>query len=149
MSNEIGKILDGKVTSITSFGAFVSLPDQKSGMIHISEISDSYVKDINEFLKVGQNVCVKVCSVDDKGRIALSLKQVAENVVENKTEKNDITKRTDNSVYNDKKDTENNSFEDMMSRFLKTSNEKITDLKKTMDAKRGGSGFSRKKGKKY
>ncbi|MBE6718627.1 MAG: S1 RNA-binding domain-containing protein [Ruminococcaceae bacterium] len=149
MSNEIGKILDGKVTSITSFGAFVSLPDQNSGMIHISEISDSYVKDINEFLKVGQNVRVKVCSVDDKGRIALSLKQVAENVVENKTEKNDITNRTDNSVYNDKKDTENNSFEDMMSRFLKTSNEKITDLKKTMDAKRGGSGFSRKNGKKY
>ncbi|MBE6671489.1 MAG: S1 RNA-binding domain-containing protein [Ruminococcaceae bacterium] len=149
MSNEIGSILDGRVTSITKFGAFVALPDSKSGMIHISEISNSYVKDINEFIKVGQEVRVKVCSVDEKGRIALSLKQVEDKKEERTFDKKTVEERKTQQVDIAPKKTENDSFEDMMSRFLKTSSEKMTDLKKAVESKRGSSGFSRKNSKKY
>ena len=149
MSNEIVSILDGRVTSITKFGAFVALPDSKSGMIHISEISNSYVKDINDFIKVGQEVRVKVCSVDEKGRIALSLRQVEDKKEEIAFDKGNVEDRKPQQVDLSPKKTENDSFEDMMSRFLKMSYEKMTDLKKAVESKRGSSGFSRKNSKKY
>ena len=64
MEFAVGAILEGKVTGITKFGAFVALPGGKSGLVHISNISDSYVSDINEFLTVGQEVKVKVLNID-------------------------------------------------------------------------------------
>lgn len=75
MELEVGAILDGKVTGITKFGAFVSLPGGRSGLVHISEIAYSYVSDVNELLSVGQEVKVKLISIDDNGRINLSIKQ--------------------------------------------------------------------------
>lgn len=72
----VGAILEGKVTGITKFGAFVALPGGKSGLVHISNISDSYVSDINEFLAVGQEVKVKVLNIDQNDRINLSIKHV-------------------------------------------------------------------------
>ena len=71
---EIGAIVEGKVTGLTAFGAFVSLPDGKSGMVHISEVSNSFVKDIKEFLKEGQDVKVKIVNITDEGKISLSIK---------------------------------------------------------------------------
>ena len=73
----VGSILEGKVTGITKFGAFVSLPGNKSGLVHISEIAYSYVNDINEFLSDGQMVTVKVIGIDANNRINLSIKQAA------------------------------------------------------------------------
>lgn len=73
----VGSILEGKVTGITKFGAFVSLPGNKSGLVHISEIAYSYVNDINEFLSDGQTVTVKVIGIDANNRINLSIKQAA------------------------------------------------------------------------
>ena len=64
--------MEGKVTGITGFGAFVSLPEGKSGMVHISEVANSFVSDIKEFIKEGDTVRVKVISIDDAGRINLS-----------------------------------------------------------------------------
>ena len=149
MSNEVGQILDGKITSITKFGAFVSLPDNKSGLIHISEISDGYVKDINEHLTIGQSVKVRVCAVDENGRLSLSLKQSKnENQVERKMPRFENKKRIVPDEIRVNK-SEPQAFEDMMSQFLKTSNEKISDLKKTVENKRGSGGFSRKNNKKY
>ena len=75
MELEVGAILDGKVTGITKFGAFVALPGGKSGLVHISEVAYSYVSDVNEFLTVGQDVKVKVIGIDDNNRINLSIKQ--------------------------------------------------------------------------
>ncbi len=72
---EVGAIVEGKVTGLTAFGAFVSLPDGKSGMVHISEVSNSFVKDIKEFLKEGQDVKVKVVNITDEGKISLSIKK--------------------------------------------------------------------------
>ena len=71
----VGSILEGKVTGITKFGAFVSLPENKSGLVHISEIAYSYVNDVKDYLKEGQEVKVKVIGIDENGRINLSIKK--------------------------------------------------------------------------
>lgn len=73
----VGSILDGKVTGITKFGAFVALPEGKSGLVHISEIAYSYVNQVSDHLKEGQEVKVKVIGIDQANRINLSIKQVA------------------------------------------------------------------------
>ena len=75
MELEIGSILEGKVTGITKFGAFVSLPNGKSGLVHISEIANAYVSDVHDFLTDGQAVKVKVLSINEAGKINLSIKQ--------------------------------------------------------------------------
>lgn len=146
MLNKIGMTVDGKVTSITKFGAFVLLDKSVSGMIHISEISDGYVKDINDFLKVGMQVRVKICSIDEKGRIALSLKQAEK---QEGLPKNDEKALSEEAPVKKPKPKETDPFEDMMASFLKTSNEKMADLRKTVESKRGSGGFSRKNVKKY
>ena len=74
----VGSIVEGKVTGITKFGAFVSLPGGKSGLVHISEIAYSYVSDVSEFLKEGQEVKVKVIGIDESNRINLSIKKAEE-----------------------------------------------------------------------
>ncbi len=75
MGIEVGSILDGKVTGITKFGAFVSLPGNRSGLVHISEIAYSYVNDVHDLLAEGQEVKVKVIGIDTNNRINLSIKQ--------------------------------------------------------------------------
>lgn len=79
MGLEVGAILEGKITGITKFGAFVALPDNKSGLVHISEIANAYVTDVNEHVQIGQTVKVKVLSISDEGKINLSIKRAAEN----------------------------------------------------------------------
>ena len=69
----VGEIVEGKVTGITKFGAFISLPEGQNGLIHISEISDDYVEKVEEYLKRDQVLKVKVLSVDN-GKISLSLR---------------------------------------------------------------------------
>ena len=71
----VGSVLEGKVTGITKFGAFVSLPEGRSGLVHISEIAYTYVNDVKDHLKEGQEVKVKVIGIDDSGRINLSIKK--------------------------------------------------------------------------
>ncbi len=75
MELTVGAILDGKVKSITNFGAFVSLPENKTGMVHISEVANSYVSDIRQHLTEGQDVKVMVISVDG-GKVNLSIKRL-------------------------------------------------------------------------
>lgn len=75
MELAVGEILSGKVTGITKFGAFVSLPQGKTGMVHISEVDQSYVNNIRDHLTEGQEVKVKVIAIDDGGRVNLSIKK--------------------------------------------------------------------------
>jgi S1 RNA binding domain protein len=75
MELKVGTVLEGKVTGIMKFGAFVSLPNGKSGLVHISEISNSYVNDVKDFLTEGQAVRVKIIGIDEAGRINLSIKK--------------------------------------------------------------------------
>lgn len=76
---EVGQIVKGKVTGIQPYGAFVSLGEERQGLVHISEITNGYVKNIHDFMEVGEEVSVKVIAVDDEsGKISLSLKAVTE-----------------------------------------------------------------------
>ena len=145
---EIGAIVEGKVTGLTAFGAFVSLPDGKSGMVHISEVSNSFVKDIKEFLKEGQDVKVKVVNITDEGKISLSIKKAEDTPKEvaPRPKRNDRP-RNNSNVWQGQPKQQNDtamSFEDMMARFKQVSDEKMTDLKRSTDSKHGG--YSRRKG---
>ncbi len=158
MALGVGEILEGRVTGLTKFGAFVSLPEDKVGMVHISEVSTTYVKDIGDFLEKGQTVKVKVLSIDENGKISLYLKQVPENAeVVRKAEDDhrDNGERRERkrsapnvwqgqkSKYSDKQDL---TFEEMMSQFKQQSDDKLTDLKRATESKHGG--FSRRGGNK-
>ncbi len=78
MSIEVGNKLQGKVTGITNFGAFVELEGGKTGLVHISEVADNYVKDINDILTVGDEVTVKVMNIGDDGKIGLSIRKAVD-----------------------------------------------------------------------
>ena len=142
---EIGAILEGKITGLTAFGAFVSLPDGKSGMVHISEVSTSFVKDIKDFLKEGQIVKVKVVGISEEGKISLSIRK-AEAPKEPREQKEGAPQRPRRN--NDRpranvwqgqpsKNKEAMSFEDMMAQFKQASDEKMSDLKRSVDFKNG------------
>lgn len=75
MALEVGSIVEGTVSGIAKFGAFVELPENKVGLVHISEVANEYVSDVAQYLKVKDTVKVKVISIDEKGKIALSIKQ--------------------------------------------------------------------------
>ena len=140
---EVGAILEGKVTGLTAFGAFVSLPAGKSAMVHISEGSRSFVKDIKEFLKVGQDVKVKVVGISDEGKISLSIRKAEEDEPARqekfKEKPKDRPRRSDRPARANvwqgqpQKNKEAMSFEDMMAQFKQVSDEKMSDLKRTTE----------------
>ncbi|MCX6090154.1 MAG: S1 RNA-binding domain-containing protein [Candidatus Atribacteria bacterium] len=116
---EVDSIVEGVVVGITKFGAFVELPDGKKGLIHISEISNQFVKDVNDYLKINDPVKVKVIHISEDGKIDLSIKRLNED-----------------EEYQEKLERSKVSFEQKMTKFLKLSQEKITDLKKHQETKR-------------
>lgn len=144
MQLEVGAIVEGKVTGISKFGAFVELSDGKVGMIHISEVSTDFVRDINDYLQKGQEVKAKVIGISEKNEIALSIKKLMPDKP-NRTPTGPFNKkRFDSKVgrYNnfERKGTKQNSassFEEMLSSFKHASEEKISDLKRTKESKRG------------
>ncbi len=129
MSVNVGDIVEGVVTGITKFGAFVLLPTGTTGLVHISEVANTYVKDINDVLKKNDKVKVKVLSVEGSGRVALSIKQ---------TEAPPPPRYQAPKIKKGKPDA---SFEDKISRYLKESDERQHDIKKNTDSKRGGKAF--------
>lgn len=126
----VGSVVEGVITGITKFGAFVELPGGTTGLVHISEIADVYVKDINDFYKKADRIKVKVLSVEENGKIGLSVRQAAEGYTPAKK-----------NVKG--KPVVSTSFEDKMSRFLKESDERLLDLKRNTESKRGGRGSAR------
>lgn len=127
MAVVVGSKLEGKVTGITHFGAFVELPDGITGLVHISEVDEEYVKDIHQFLKVNDPVMVKVIHVDKDGKIGLSIRQA-----KSRPAPDPETKRA-----------MDRAFEDRISRYLKDSEERLTSLRRSTDSKRGGRGTRR------
>ena len=126
MALEVGQIIEGKVTGITTFGAFIELSTGQTGLVHISEVADEYVKDVNQFLKQNDLVKVKVLNLD-KGKIGLSIRQ-AQPHSEQRRQLPSQNKQT---------------FEDKLAKFMKDSDERQSDLRKNTDAKRGGRGGGR------
>ncbi|HEY8463212.1 MAG TPA: S1 RNA-binding domain-containing protein [Bacillota bacterium] len=121
MALSVGQIVEGKVTGITNFGAFVELPNGQTGLVHISEVAEEYVKDVNQFLKQGDLVKVKVLTLDN-GKIGLSIRQTQPRQERNR-----------HSI----------SFEDKLAKFIKDSDERQSDLRRSLDSKRGGRGGGR------
>ena len=140
MATEAGSIVEGKVTRITGFGAFVELEDGKVGLIHISEVADVYVNDVHDFLSEGDKVQVKVVSVEGNGKIALSLKQAKPKPPQ---EDNPPFRQNRRGDFRRPQRQLSASFEDKLSKFLKDSDERLTDLKRKTDSKRGGRGSRR------
>ena len=140
MAMEAGSIVEGKVTKITGFGAFVELGEGKVGLIHISEVADVYVNDVHDFLSEGDTVQVKVVNVDGN-KIALSLKQAKPKPPENDSQSFKQNRRGD--FRRPQQRQLSASFEDKLSKFLKDSDERLTDLKRKTDSKRGGRGSRR------
>lgn len=130
MALKVGSILEGTVVNITKFGAFIEV-EGKTGLVHISEVADTYVKDINDHLKEKDKVKVKVISVDDNGRISLSIKQAMIKKKSSKPIEIDWTKEKEK----EKNKVNNANFEDAMSKFLKESEERFQDLKKHQNIK--------------
>ena len=138
MALEIGTVVEGEVTGITNFGAFVQLPEGKVGLIHISEVSNVYVKDVHDFLKDKQKVTVKVVSIDERGKIGLSLKALMP--APEVPPRRPMERR---SVASAPKVVPVATFEDKMSRFLKDSDDILLDFKINTESKRGGRGARR------
>lgn len=143
MQLTVGDIVEGKITAVKDYGVFVDLGEGKSGMVHISEIAQTYVNNINDFVKVGDEVKLKVLNVSDDGKISLSIKRAQEPKQApgfEKREKKQYPPKApapDGSYVWTAKKSESTSFEDMMSKFKATSDEKFSDLKrKNPDAKR-------------
>ena len=137
MAMEAGSIVEGKVTRITNFGAFVELEEGKVGLIHISEVADVYVNDVRDFLSEGDKVQVKIVSIDGN-KIALSIKQAKPKP----PEENQAFKQRRGDFRKPQRQL-SASFEDKLSKFLKDSDERLTDLKRKTDSKRGGRGSRR------
>lgn len=140
MSIEVGSILEGKVTGITNFGAFVELEGGQTGLVHISEVADFYVKDIKDHLKENDVVKVKVINLD-KGRIGLSIRQVNSPGVEPKggAPRGGGPRRFGGRGGG----RPPADFEDRLRQFLKDSEQRQQELKRSQAAKRGGRGSKR------
>ena len=146
MDPQVGTILEGKVTSITKFGAFVALENHRSGLVHISEIANTYVNDVHDFLEEGQTVKVLVLSVED-GKINLSIKKALP-----RPPQREDAPRPPRPVRSAPRPAApakppreaplppsgDQAFEDKLKRFLSSSEGKMADLNRSMDGKRGG-----------
>ncbi|MGV8124847.1 MAG: S1 RNA-binding domain-containing protein [Vulcanimicrobiota bacterium] len=133
MTLEIGSIVEGIVTGITNFGAFIELPNGKTGLVHISEVADTFVEDVRQFLREKDKVQVKILGINEKGKYDLSIKQVSR--------KDEPSSPREEHHYREKKQRhfqhEEMNFEDKITKFMKESEERLLDLKRNTEAKRG------------
>ena len=152
MEPQVGSILEGKVTGITKFGAFVALEGGKSGLVHISEIANSFVNDVHDFLQEGQTVKVLVLSAEN-GKINLSIKKAQPQEqrpsggnrpprpaataapAPRPAQQNRSFARPPQQTL---EPTADQSFEDKLKQFLSSSEGKMADLNRSIDGKRGG-----------
>lgn len=141
---ETGKIYEGKVKGITNYGAFVEVEQEGerpiTGMVHISEVANTYVNDIREHLTEGQDVKVIVLQINEQNKISMSIKKALPQ--EEKPQQYRAQRRPNNQNYNRNTYRENRaqpaaepSFEDMMSRFKQRSEERMGDIKRNTDRK--------------
>ena len=152
MQLSVGTVVEGKVSKITNFGAFINIDGGGSGMVHISEVANTYVKDINEHLKVGDSVKAKVVAINENHKIALSIKAKAQQnrSRDGQRENRDSRGSRGNNTYiyqppKPYTPATGDAFEDMMARFKRTSDDKMSDLSRVMDPRRGGNNRRSKK----
>ena len=145
MELAVGTIVSGKVTTITKFGAFVSLGGNKSGLVHISEVAAAFVSDVHDFLTEGQEVQVKILSVSPEGKINLSVKQALPAAQEAKprgayrpqnTAQRPVQRNTVGAAPTPAAPAAEPSFEDKLKQFMTMSDSKMSELNRNRDGKR-------------
>ena len=154
MEPQVGSILEGKVTSITKFGAFIALEQGKSGLVHISEIANSFVNDVHDFLQEGQSVKVLVLSTEN-GKINLSIKRTLPpqertaprgarpgglrpaGAAPHAGGSRPAPSRVPRGAQQPVPPSGDQTFEDKLKQFLSSSEGKMADLNRSMDGKRG------------
>jgi S1 RNA binding domain protein len=142
MQLEIGKIYQGKVKGITQYGAFIDIEGGGTGMVHISEIANTFVSEIREHLTENQEVKVKVIGINEAGKVSLSIKKAVENPQpqsQQKQRRNNNSQKNRGTVWEPKKQTPMSelSFEDMLTRFKQNSEERMCEIKRSTDRKNG------------
>ena len=151
MSLEVGNKVEGKITGLAKFGAFIDLGNNKTGLVHISEVSDKFVEDINDELSVGQVVTVEVLTIGNDGKIALSMRD-KEKEAEAKKEARKAepakprptqTTNYQSNNYNNNRRNDSRNFDSLMDDFLKDSETRLSSLRKNTESKRGGRGGRR------
>ncbi len=134
----VGSVVEGVVTGITRFGAFVLLPGGKTGLVHISEVADSYVNDIKEFVKEQDQVKVKVLSYDGNQKIALSIRQAKPGASAVRPRSGGFSGGGGGGGGHGRGPARPQNFEDRLARFMKESEDKQADLRRHHDSRRGG-----------
>ncbi|MCL1848183.1 MAG: S1 RNA-binding domain-containing protein [Clostridiales bacterium] len=170
MALEVGAIAEGVVSGITNFGAFITLPGNAVGLVHISEVADAYVRDVKDYLKEQDKVFVKVINIDPKGKIGLSIKQ-AKSLAPNTATDEPRAAATDKPAvsqterpaprptaaiagrtggapsrsvgFTPPRSASPETFEEKLSKFIKESDQKQQEFRRSTDAKRGGRGTGR------
>ena len=135
MDWQVGEILEGKVSGITKFGAFVALPGGKSGLVHISEVANAFVSDVSEHVQVGQTVKVKLLSVTPEGKINLSIKRALAEPpqAEVRPRRQEQPVHTSSAPRNVRavppaaETSGNQDFEDRLKKFMQESDSRIAD----------------------
>lgn len=140
MSIEVGKNVKGKVTGLAKFGAFVDIGNNQTGLVHISEVSDRFIKDINDELSVGDEITVRVVSIKDD-KIGLSIRQAKESPPQSETKKTAPSQKA--AAPSRKSSSRGKNFDALMSSFLKESEDRLSDLRRSTEGKRGGRGGRR------
>lgn len=145
MEFAVGLVMDGKVTGITKFGAFVSLPENKSGLVHISEIAYSYVNDVKDHLVEAQEVKVKIIGIDENGRINLSIKKAMDPPPRPPMQGRPMGAPRpaggQSGGFRKAAPAEPANFEDRLKMFMQTSDNKLSEMRQ---AERRGSRKGRK-----
>ncbi|MDI3472949.1 MAG: binding domain protein [Thermotogaceae bacterium] len=135
MSVQVGDTLKGKVVGITKFGAFVDLENGEKGLIHISKISRNYVKNISDYLHVGQEVEVKVIGKGKDGKLDLSMKDIPQPQQEGSDSKAESSNASNSNRY-ERENKNEDSFEKRLAKFMRDSERKFSDYKKTREKKK-------------
>ena len=135
MELTVGEGLEGKVTGITKFGAFVLLPGGKSGLVHISEVANAFVSDVHDHVQIGQTLKVKVLSVSEEGKINLSMKRVQEAEPQARPAGEFRPRRAESAPRPEVRSSEpvpqaqqtsgNQDFEDRLKKFMQESDSRI------------------------
>lgn len=128
---EVGNIIEGTVVGVQPFGAFVSLGDNKQGLVHISQISSSYVEDIHQVIKVSDKVKVKVTEIKADGKISLTMR-IDEEPKTRSGNRTSYKRREDRGLSGGHRQAQNQKedFEAMMRRWMRNSEDRIGDLGK-------------------
>jgi S1 RNA binding domain protein len=143
---EVGTVIEGKVTGITKFGAFVELPGGKTGMVHISEVAATYVREIRDFVTENQTVKVKVLTITPEGRVSLSMKRAIEQAPVGQPQQRvrRVGPGSDADHSRGPSTSSPQTFEDMLNRFKQASDDKMSDIKRNIEGKRGAAKKSHK-----